>query len=106
MTCDKCSSGGKGLCPMTLGLSLGLTCALGVLFFSAWSIWFGLPTTMASHMTMPLADNWADAGMNAVWALVRGFLGGFVFAMIYSMICCCKSKCCGKCSCCSTNGKK
>ncbi len=106
MSCDKCSSGGKGFCPVTLGLALGLTCALGVLICSAWSMWFGMPAFMEGHMTMRVADNWSDAGMNAVWSFIRSFVAGFFFALIYNLICCCKSKCCGKCSCCATSCKK
>jgi hypothetical protein len=105
MTCDKCSSGSKGFCPVTLGLAVGLTCALSILFCTAWVMWFGLPAFMDGQMTMKIADNWSDAGMMAVWALLKGFVGGFVFAMIYNLINCCKSKCCGtkccgQCSCC------
>ncbi|HTM63607.1 MAG TPA: hypothetical protein VL360_03800 [Gammaproteobacteria bacterium] len=105
MMCDKCMSG-RGLCPVTLGLSLGITCALGILFWSAWVMWFGVPAMIEGQMyMMKAAENWSDAGIWAVWGLVKGFVFGFVLALIYDMICRCKSKCCGKCSCCD-NGKK
>jgi hypothetical protein len=102
MSCDKCGSG-KGFCPVTFGLALGLTCALGVLFWTAWVMWFGVPAMIEGQMyMMKVAETWADAAIFAVWALVKGFVCGFVFAMIYDLILCCKSKCCGKCNCCDT----
>jgi hypothetical protein len=99
MSCEKCGSG-KGFCPVTLGLALGLTCSLGVLVLSAWMMWFGLPSAVESQMGGAFAYTWGDACMAAVWALLKGFVSGFVFALIYNLICCCKAKCCGKCSCC------
>ncbi len=105
MMCEKCGMG-RGFCPVTFGLALGLTCALGVIFWTAWVMMFGVPAMIEGQMyTMKIAETWGDAGIMAVWALVRGFVCGFVFALIYNLICKCKSKCCGKCSCCD-NGKK
>lgn len=104
MSCGKCGSGSKGFCPVTLGLALGLTVALLGLFCSAWAIWFGMPEFLGDQ-AMKVADNWSDAGMRAVFGLVKGFVVGFVFALIYDFICCCKAKCCGKCKCCSTDPK-
>lgn len=103
--CEKCNSGGKGFCPVTFGLALGLTCALGVLVCTAWVMWFGMPEMMAGQTSMHVAESWSQAGIWSVYALLKGFVGGFVFALIYDLICCCKSKCCGKCSCCSSNKK-
>lgn len=100
MSCETCSAGKKGFCPVTFGLSLGLTCALMVLVCSIAAM-YGF-NFVEEHMMVKLADNMSDAGMLAVWALVKGFVGGFVFALIYDLICRCKSKCCGKCTCCSS----
>lgn len=100
MSCDKCGMG-KGLCPVTLGLALGLTCALMTLICAAWAIWIGLPAGMEEQMRMGVAHSWSEAGVRMVYALLKGFTGGFVFALIYDLILCCKSKCCGKCNCCS-----
>lgn len=100
MGCDKCGVG-RGLCPVTLGLALGITCALMVFICSAWAMTFGLPVGMEEQMRMSVAHTWGEAGIRMVYALLKGFVGGFVFAMIYDLILCCKSKCCGKCSCCT-----
>ena len=104
MTCDKCGTG-RGLCPVTLGLALGLTFALLTFFSALWVMWFGLPAGMETQMHMAVAHSWSETGMHMVYALLKGFIGGFIFALIYDMILCCKSKCCGKCSCCSTTKK-
>lgn len=100
MVCEKCNMGRGGFCPVTLGLALGLTCALSVLFLSIWAMCCGLPAGMEAQLMHPVATTWPEAGSRAVWALVKGFAGGFIFALIYDLICCCKAKCCGKCSCC------
>ena len=101
MMCEKCGGGGKAICPVTLGIALGLTCALSVIVCFAWSHWFGLPADMQNQMYMHVPQNWSEAGMRAVWALIKGFMGGFLFALIYDLICCMKSKCCGgQCMCC------
>jgi hypothetical protein len=103
MMCEKCSNG-KGFCPVTFGLALGLTCFIFVIICSAWMLWFGVPHMFQGMEYMKVAD-WSQAGMFAVCALIKGFLFGFVFALIYDLIKCCKSKCCGKCSCCTPDKK-
>lgn len=98
-SCETCSSK-RCFCPVTVGLALGLTCALGVLFISIWAICCGLPAGLEGQMLRPVPGDWSAAAVRAVWALIKGFIGGFVFAMIYNFLCCLKSKCCGKCNCC------
>lgn len=105
MSCEKCGTR-KGLCPVTLGLALGITFALCVLFWGVWAMWFGLPAGMEEQMHMMVAHDWASIVSHSVWALLKGFVGGFVFALIYDLLLCCKSKCCGKCSCCNDSSKK
>jgi hypothetical protein len=45
MGCDKCGTGSsrKGFCPVTLGLALGLTCAISAIFCFVWVSLFGMP---------------------------------------------------------------
>lgn len=99
MSCGKCGKG-HGFCPVTLGLALGLTCALAVIAWSAFVMWFGMPEFLEGHVRMQASSEWSEAFVRAIWALVKGFLGGFFFALIYDFILCIKSKCCGKCGCC------
>lgn len=94
MNSGKC---GKSMCicPFSLGLALGLTCALGVMFWFVWGTYIGSMPAMPSYMEPPAS--WSEAGMRAFWVLVKGFVSGFVIALIYDFIACmCKSKCCKK----------
>ena len=89
-----------GICPVTLGVSLGLTWALFIIVWSAWSMWFGIPALLDGNIYLAAADSWGDVWVKAIWGFVNGFLAAFFFALIYNLIVCCKSKCCGKSSCC------
>jgi len=99
MGCNSCGKG-KGLCPVTLGLALGLTCSLAVIIWSAWVMWFGMPAFMEGHIMMQASETWSETWVRAIWALGKGFVGGFFFALIYDLLLCCKHKCCGSCDCC------
>ena len=95
-----CGPGGKKmpLCPLSFGLALGLTSAVSVMVCVYWAMWFGMPDSMAGHMTPP--DNFMDAGLMALRWLVKGFAFGFIFALLYDLIaCCCKGMCCKKSGC-------
>lgn len=105
MSCGKCGCGcgkkGKGLCPVSLGLALGITSALAVLIGSIWIMYYGMPAIMvANHIPMP---TWSSSLLFTLIMLVKGFIFGFVLALFYDLFaCCCKSKCCRsdeKCAC-------
>ena len=100
MMCDKCGGGRKGLCPVSMGLAVGLTFGLAVLVWTAWTMWGGMTMGTMSHM-MPPSD-WAEAFTMAGWCLLKGFFFGFFIALFYDIISCCISKCCKKS--CGTNG--
>lgn len=87
----KCGKG-KGLCPVSFGLAIGVTCGLAVLLWTAWAMYVGwMPVT---SMYAPPAD-WAEAFSRAFWCLVKGFFFGFFVALIYDCITrCCPGKCC------------
>jgi hypothetical protein len=97
--------GGKGkLCPVSLGLAVGITAALAVFIWMSWMVYYGVPPTMASVITAPTIGG---AFIHALWALLKGFLFGFFVALFYDFIsCCCKGPCCKKgecsCGCCTT----
>lgn len=103
MQCEKCNGGGFCICPFTLGLSLGLTCAILVFLWSAYVLCFGMPEMIEGMTYMKTAETWGQAGMMSVFSLIKGFIFGFVFALVFNLIKRCKSSCCGKCSCCSPN---
>lgn len=102
MSCGKCSKS-MCICPVSLGLALGLTCGLGVLFWFVWGTYFGSMPAMAHYMEP--ATSWSEAGVRALWSFGRGFVCGFVIALIYDLITCyCKGRCCkkdgnGNCAC-------
>ena len=102
MSCSKCGPArGAKLCPISLGLAFGVTCALMTILWTFWFLNWGLPTSLApySAMIMQPAD-WSTGLMVSLWALLKGFIFGFLVALIYDLcVCCCKCKCCHKCKC-------
>lgn len=105
MSCEKCSKS-KGLCPVSLGLALGITAALIVLGWGAWMMYYGVSPEMASHL-MAADLTWGRIGLFALWALIKGFVVGFLIALFYDLIscCCCRCKCCRKGSACVCGDK-
>ncbi len=97
MSCGK--SGGKKkavLCPFSFGIALAITYSLALLVVATFVMFDLVPAEMAMmkpHLTWPIIF------MHSLWALIPGFLFGFVLALIYDCIlrCCHKSKCCDKC---------
>lgn len=73
----KCSC--SKLCPVSFGLALGLTGALGVLVWAAWIMYHGVPPEMPG---MPMPD-WSMAFANAFATLIKGFVFGFFIALFY-----------------------
>lgn len=114
--CGKCHKGKKGLCPISFGLAVGITCAI---FFFIWAIWMmyhGVQLMPAEHRMM-VSPHVMGNVVRALWILLKGFIFGAVIALLYDLfICCCKLKCCKRsddecscgcgCECCSSSGKK
>ena len=98
MSCDKCGSKKAMLCPASFGLALGVTCGLAVFICSTWMIYYGMPQMMTTlGMETP---TWGSSTVHALWALLKGFIFGFVLAAIYDgIICCCKCFSCRKSGC-------
>ena len=100
MACEKCGSK-RSLCPVSLGLALGITNALFMLFF-AWI------AAMSGHgmeiidqygsFYLGYASSLVGGLIGAVWGLITGFITGALIGFFYNYILCyCKSKsCCGK----------
>jgi hypothetical protein len=100
----------KKLCPVSLGLAVGLVCGLGSLIWLFWVIYNGPTAFMAAaHLPVPTMQMGL---LHAFWAFVKGLIFGFFVALFYDWIsCCCKNKMCCKCksdcncSCCATDKK-
>lgn len=92
MTNGKCGCG-KKLCPVSLGLAFGLTCGLGVFIWVLWTMYNGATPAMV-ELHIPVLGL-KDGAIHALWAFLKGFIGGFFIALFYDLIsCCCKMKCC------------
>ncbi|HVE44575.1 MAG TPA: hypothetical protein VNC84_05520 [Gammaproteobacteria bacterium] len=107
----RCKSRCGGICPFTFGIALGLTAGIGVILWSAWVMYYGMPHLMSGYPDMSFS--WADSIKHALWAVLKGFVFGFVLILIYDGLLCCKKKMCkkddkkceGKCCCCSPDKK-
>lgn len=93
--------GRSKLCPMSLGLALGLTSALAAFLMASWAIYQGVPPDMLAQHPDLVPMTWADAGWLTLWTFIKGLIFGFILALIYDLITCgCKGKCCrGSCGC-------
>jgi len=97
----KCGNGsGRTLCPVSLGLAVGITATLALILWVAWAMYQGE------------ADiSWSATALKALAVFVKSFLFGFVVAAIYDCIVSrCKCVCCkckdGSCACCNGKGSK
>jgi hypothetical protein len=78
------------LCPVSFGLAVGIVGFFVVLVWSLWVMTHGLPPEMvAMHMPVP---SWSLSFAHALLALLKGFVGGFLVALIYDLIVCCKCR--------------
>lgn len=105
MSCGACGCGtsSRHLCPFSLGAAIGITCFLTMFIGALWFMHtgIGLPM-MINGGAMPSIGTIL---MMSLWGLVKGFLFGFVVALIYDFfVCCvkghCKKKAC-QCACCN-----
>lgn len=101
MFCGSRAKNGRKLCPVSLGFSIGVTFALGVLIWSFWAIYNG-PTPMMVQYNIPVPTA-QDAWMNGLWALIKGFVLGFFIAVFYDLFSCVFS-CCRRTANCTREG--
>lgn len=96
MWCKKNGCRSKGLCPVSFGLAIGITAFLAMVIWSAWMMIHGIPEEVAAmHPHMVLT--WGATFAYALLGLVKGFIFGFVVALIYDcFVCWCKTSCCRK----------
>lgn len=85
MSCGKCGNG-NWLCPVSLGLALGLTSALGVFLWTLVSLFQGVDEIA-----------WGAAAIYILVMFVKSFVFGFVLALVYDLVVTrCKGWCCRK----------
>jgi hypothetical protein len=89
MMCAKCDNGGKlkKLCPISLGLAVGIVSFFAVLTWTLWVMMYGLPPMMVA-MQVPVPTLGGGA-IHALLALLKGFIFGFFVALLYDLISCC-----------------
>ena len=90
--------GRSKLCPVSLGLAIGLTCGLAMFIWALWVMYYG-PTPMMAEYHLP-TPTYKDAGWLFLGGLLKGFVFGFFVALFYDLITCCckKGGVCGVCS--------
>lgn len=103
MSCGKCGSGKGMLCPVSLGLALGITSGLAFLLWSAWVMYYG--DAAVADMHRMVVASWGAALTHSLMVFVKGFVFGFFLALFYDLFHCCMKKCCKKddssCACCA-----
>src|SRR5579862_6761962 len=95
MGCAKCGKSGGCLCPVSLGIAVGLTCFFAMLIWSLWVMQYGVSSDMMTHMpTIP--KTLSETFILALWGFLKGLLFGFFIALFYDLIIKCKKCCCKK----------
>lgn len=84
------------LCPFSLGIALGITKGLFVLFF-VWAGYFwgyALPMIESiSHVYYGVGPTFVGGFVGFLWGFLYGFIFGVIVALIYDCcICCCRGK--------------
>jgi uncharacterized membrane protein YdjX (TVP38/TMEM64 family) len=91
---SKCGSDGNvmKLCPVSLGLAIGIVSFFTVLIWTLWVMSNGMPAMMvAMHVPVPTLGRGV---LHALLALVKGFLFGFFVAFVYDLFACWFGSCC------------
>ena len=92
----------SGLCPISLGVALGVTNGLvKMLFaFAGWLWGYGIPMITQLTLLLPGYEPTLKGGFVGFgWGLLEGFIFGAVLALLYNFFC----RCCGTAMC-SKNG--
>lgn len=95
----------KGLCPVSFGLALGITAFIATFIWLSWMMFHGVTEMTSPTMThQVITFTWGTTFGFSFLALIKGFIVGLIFALLYDcFICCCKSRCCkddgGTCGC-------
>lgn len=91
---------GTRLCAGALGMALGITWALGILFLgiAAWKFSYGTTwVTSLGSIYIGYEPSLKGILIGTVWGFVDGFIGGFLVAWIYNTVAkCCSCRVCKK----------
>lgn len=91
----------RTLCPVSLGIALGIVKGL-FLMLLAWAAWLwaygDVLVQLLSNMYVGYAPTFVGGFIGGLWGLLVGFIFGLIIGLIYDCcVCCCK---CGKSSAC------
>lgn len=86
--CNCCEGRAMKLCPVSLGIAIGIVSFFAVLIWSLWIMQYGMPSTLAA-MNYPV-PTLGTSFVHALLGLLKGFLCGFFIALLYDLIACCK----------------
>lgn len=108
-----CEKNGKymKLCPFSLGLAIGVTCGLLMMFYAWVAAWYGWGMVMVTQygaIFYGYAPTVIGGIVGGLWGLLKGFIFGFIIALVYNLCVGCKFKGCSKscsCECCSPTNK-
>lgn len=82
------------LCPVSLGLAVGIVSFFAALIWTFYVMIYGLPPMMvAMHVPVPTLGR---GFVHALFVLIKGFLFGFFVALFYDWIASCIYNCCKK----------
>lgn len=83
------------LCPVSLGLSLGITWGVGVFIMGliAYAYSYGQPFVAAvGQLYIGYAPTLLGSVIGGLIGFVDAFIGGFIIAFLYNAFCNCKCK--------------
>lgn len=85
------------LCPISLGLALGIVSALWMAIFAWTASYTGHGVAMVAQwgeIYQGYAATVKGGWVGAAWGFAEGFVTGLVLALVYDFVlCCCKSLC-------------
>lgn len=87
--CKKCTF---KLCPLSLGIALGIAKALFVMLF-VWYAWLSGHVTMFTEIGFGITPTFAGGLIGGAWGFLCGLIFGFIVGLIYDF-CVDRCKCC------------
>ncbi len=99
--CEKCGCK-TFLCPVSLGLAVGITSGLGMMLFAWMAAYNGHGMAMMDQYATLYTGYGASFGggvVGAIWGLMSGFICGAVIGLIYNCVHkMCMSRCESSCN--------
>lgn len=81
------------ICPVSLGLALGITWGVSLLIMGLLALHFtyGVPFVIAmGHLYIGYEATMIGSVIGGLFGFVDAFIGGFIVAWLYNLICHCK----------------